>query len=107
MALGQHLERVSVGVSHDPADRCDVRGRDGFVEQVAHGVDENPAGAPPRQRLVELLRHQAEVETLLERMSGDPAEAFGECLRVTVCAAGADLGATANRVPGGVGPLNP
>jgi hypothetical protein len=43
---------------------------------------------------------------LLIRMPLDPAKAFSKRLSVAMLAAGADLGAAADRVPGRVGPFD-
>ncbi len=106
MSLGQHLERVPAGAAHHRADGRDEVDWHVFVKQIAHGVNEDSSRAAPRQGLVQLLRHEPEVETLFERMSGHASEALGERLRVAVRAAGADLGAATDRVPGGIRPFD-
>lgn len=59
-----------------------------------------------RRGVVEAFRAQLEVEAALVGVSGHAAEALGEGFGVAVGAAGADLGAAGDRVPGGVGPLD-
>lgn len=39
-------------------------------------------------------------------MPGHPSESFGKPLSIAICAAGTDLGATRNRVPSRISPLN-
>ena len=39
-------------------------------------------------------------------MTLNPAKAFGESLGIAMLATGTDLGAAANRIPGGVGPFD-
>src|SRR5690606_8252522 len=106
-SLGQHLEHVPACLAHHLADARNVGDRHALVKEIAHRVHENlPRRAPP-QWLIELLWYQAQVEPLLERVAGNAAKPLGECLGITVLAAGADLRTPADRVPGGVRPLDP
>ena len=105
-ALGEDLEGVVAGFDHGAGDADDVLGGDILVEEVAHGVDEDHARPPPPQGLVELLGDEAEVESLLVGMPWNAAEPFGEDLSVAIGAARTHLGASADGVPGGVGPFD-
>ena len=105
-ALGENLIRVPVRSAHDIGNLANVGLRHSFVEQVAHRVDEDPSGCSPAQRLFQLLWHQPEIEALLKGVAGNAAEPLSEGLGIAVLAAGADLRATAYRVPGCVGPLD-
>lgn len=78
-----------------------------IAEEIAHRVDEDSTRATPRQRLIQLFRHDAKVEAALEGVTRHASKALREPLGVAVPAAGADLGTAADRVPGGVGPLDP
>jgi hypothetical protein len=51
IALGEDLEHVPVGSTHDVADARDELGGDLILKQVAHGIDEDLSGAFPVQRL--------------------------------------------------------
>ena len=106
IAFGEDLEDVPVGSSHDVADASDEIGRDVFVEQVAHRVDEDLPRPFPVQRLLQLLGHESEIEALFKRVSGHTAKALSEDLRIAELAAGAHLCAASDRVPSRVGPLN-
>ena len=94
-ALGQDLVGVPVGLLHDAADGEDIVKRHVLVEEVAHGVDEDPARLGPEEGLGQLVGDEAEVEALLVGMAGHAAKALGEGLGVAMGAAGADLGAAA------------
>ena len=93
-------------VPHDPRDPEDVLVGHGLMKEVAHRVDEDHPGRPPLERLLQLVRNQPDVEAKLEGMPGHATEALRERLRVAVLAPGADLRATADGVPGRVGPLD-
>ncbi len=76
------------------------------MKQVAHGVDKNRARPFPLQRQIKSLRPQLEVEALFKRMTRHSSEPFSKGLGVAMLAAGADLGAACDGIPGGVGPLD-
>ena len=105
-ALGEHLVAVLVRRLHHLEDLVDVVVGHVLVEEVAHGVDEDGARLRPAERLVEALGAQLQLEAALVGVAGDAAEALGEGFGVAVGAAGADLGAARDGVPGGVGPLD-
>lgn len=79
---------------------------DVLVEQVAHPIDEDAAGAAPGAGLGKAVRAEREVEAGFEGVAGDAAETFGEAGGVTIVAAGGDFGAAGDGVPGGVGPFD-
>lgn len=106
VALRQHLINVPVRPAHRVTHRRDVRRRHTFVEQVAHRVDEDFPRPTPRQRLLQFVIDQTQVEPLLERVSGDCAETLSDRFRVTELATRTDLGASTNRIPSGVRPFD-
>ena len=105
-ALRQDLIRVPVRCLHDADDGENVLVGYVLVEQVAHRVDEDHLRLRPAQRLGKFLWDQAEIEPLLVGMPWHAAEPLGESLGIAMSAAGADLGAAADRVPGCVGPFD-
>ena len=76
------------------------------MKQIAHRVDEYHPRHTPAQGITKLLGNEPEVEAVLERMSLYSAKTLGESLCVAMLATGADLSATANRIPGRVSPLD-
>jgi hypothetical protein len=105
-AFREDLVRVPVHAEHDGRDCGDVLVRDVVLEEVAHAVDEHGFRTRPLQWLQELAGDEAEVESLLVRVTWDVAEAFSEGFRVAVRASRADLGAATYGVPPGVRPLD-
>ena len=91
---------------HDLRDSAHVLIRDAWLEQIAHRVDEHELGRAPGERLGQFFGDEAQVEALLVGMALHAAKAFGKRLGVAVLASGADLGAAADGVPGGVGPFD-
>jgi len=105
-ALGEHLKGVPLCRDHDLADGFDVGVGDAGLEKVAHRVNEYEFRRAPGERLSKLVGNQLQVEALLVGMALDSAEALGKSFGIAVLAAGADLGAAADRVPGRVGPFD-
>src|ERR1700687_4008041 len=95
-----------MGGLHDLAYHLDILVRYGTLEEVAHRIHEDSTMLGPAQRFVELRRYQAEVESLLVRMTMHPPESLGKSLGVAMLAARANLHASPHRVPSGIGPLN-
>ena len=76
------------------------------VKQVRHAVHENPARPFPPQRLVKPFRmalNVCERPTMVRRKMNQPRPI---ALGIAVLATLAYLGASGNRVPGGIGPLD-
>src|SRR5271163_176885 len=105
MPLGEDLVGVPGRSLHHPANLRDEIDWDVVVKEIAHRIHENSLRHAPLERDLQLLRHEAKVETLLERMARDAAKPLREGFGVAVLAAGADLGASANRIPGRIGPF--
>ena len=105
-AFREHLELMPVGGLHGVEDAVDEIGWYTLVEQVAHRIDEDPTRPFPRKRLVQPLRAQCEVESVLEGMAGRTTKPLGEALGIAVIAAACDLGAARHRIPRRVGPLD-
>src|SRR5947207_2212319 len=97
---------MPVRLLHDFGNLNYVLSRNTLVEQVAHAVDKHHPRPAPTQGLTEFFRHQPQVETLFIRMSRHISESFRERFGVTMSASRADLGAAANRIPGGIRPFN-
>jgi hypothetical protein len=51
-------------------------GRDLFVKEIAHRIDENAPPLTPEKRLRQTIGSQCEVEAVFERMSDDATKAF-------------------------------
>ena len=77
-----------------------------FMEQIAHGIDENSArlAHPPRQ--VDQVVVQREVEAVGVAGIAHRLEPLGHALGVTVAAAFGDLGTAGDGVPGHLGPFD-
>jgi hypothetical protein len=104
--FSEHLVCVPIRALHDAAYLGDILGRHAFLKKVAHRIDKNSFWRPPPQRLVELLGNESEVKSLLVWVAGHPSKAFGKGFGVTVLAARAYLGASADGIPGGIGPFH-
>ncbi len=105
VTLGEYLISVPGRGLHHATNLRDLLGWNVLVKQVAHRVNEDAFGNPPLERDFQLLGNQSQIKSLLERMTGNPAKSLGEGLCIAVLASGADLGASANRIPGCIGPL--
>ena len=104
--FGEHLVDVPVHLLHDVEHAAQEFSGNVLVEQVAHGVHEDEPGPPPLFRLPEAFRAEREVEARFEGVARNVPEAFREAFRIAVVAAGAQLGASGDRIPGSVGPLD-
>src|SRR5665213_1901976 len=105
-ALRQHLKLVLCRELHDVEHRDDVLVRYVAVEQVAHRVYEDALRLLPFERLHDALSSERQVEAALERVAGHAAEALRERLGVAVIAAGANLRAAGDGVPGRIRPFD-
>ena len=76
------------------------------MEQIAHRVDENDLRPFPFERLFERVFVQAELEAIAIVWLTHGLQAFRHALGIAMFAAGTDLGAARQRVPGGFGPLD-
>ena len=94
------------GAGHDVEDFLDEIEGDVFMEEVAHGVDEDGAGFFPAEGDIKgvVVEGGAKAVTVVGLAHG--VEASGESLGVAVLAAGADFGAAGDGVPGGLGPFD-
>src|SRR5688500_14158657 len=106
MALRQHLKQMPVGPSHHIANARHVVSRNLLVDQVAHRGHKDLARPTPMERLFELVRYQSEIKPMLEGVTRNAAESYGEGLGVTMLAARTDLRAAPNRIPSRVGALD-
>src|SRR5713226_9179766 len=62
-ALGKDLIGVPVGGDHDFSGSSDVFLRHVFMEEVAHGIDEDHLGGAPAKGLSELFGHKTQIES--------------------------------------------
>lgn len=97
---------MPVRLPHHFSNRSDVVRRHLLVKEIAHGVDEDLPRSPPTYRLIELFRHESQIESLLEGMAGDAPKPLGERLRIAELTAGAHLGTPSSGIPGRVGPFD-
>ena len=105
-SLGEHLVNVPVGQTHDSQDLGDESRGDTRLEEITHRIDEDGSRSPPGEGLEELLGHEADVESLLVGVAGNPAPSLCERLRVAVLAAGTHLRAAPDGVPRCVSPFD-
>ena len=104
--FGEDLIGVPRTGCHDLRHSFDVIVGNPDVEQVAHRVYEDALGLGEPERFAELLGNQSEVESLFKGTPRNAPEPFGELLGVAVGATWTDLGATPDRVPRRIRPLN-
>ena len=88
------------GAGHDVEDFLDEIEGDVFMEEVAHGVDEDGAGFFPVQGDVEGLGLEGEAKAVAIVALAHGMEASGESFGVAVFTAGADFGAAGDGIPG-------
>lgn len=105
-AFREDLKGMPISSPHGSKDLFDELDRDTLLEQIAHGVDKDPAWAFPGKGFANLLRHQSQIKSLLVGVIWDPAPSFGKNLGIAVLAASAYFGAPSYRVPSGVGPFD-
>jgi len=98
--FGQNLEHVMVSAPHDVEHALNECIGNPLVEQIAHAVDEDPAGSTPAQREIKTVRVKSDVG----KLASPPA--LGHSLCVTELAPRGDLRAASDGIPCGVGPLD-
>src|SRR5262245_60227753 len=76
------------------------------VKEVAHRIDKDHLRSLPADWLNELFRHKAQIKALFIRMAFNSTKAFSKCFGVAASASRADFGASANRVPCSICPLD-
>jgi len=76
------------------------------MEEIGHGVYEHAPGSTPAEWLRHFLGNETKVKTLFVGMAFHSAEPLRKRLGIAVLAAGTDLGATPNGIPGRVCPLD-
>jgi hypothetical protein len=76
------------GFDHNFAYLGDVGIWDGWMEQIAHRIDEDFPGTLPSQRFLHFVLNKSKVEALFIRMSGHTSESFRECRGIAMLAAG-------------------
>src|SRR5688500_17927619 len=105
-AFSEYLIGMPICSFHNICYGRDVLHRYIVVEEITHGVDEDHAGFGPSQWFGQFLGDQPQIKSLLVGMSGYAAKPFRKRLRVAMLAAWTNLGATADRVPCCVRPLD-
>ena len=104
--LRQDLEEMPIGLLHDIEDTIHELQRDILMEEVTHGVNEYSTRTTPTEGLINPLGTQGQIKSHLEMMPRDTTEALRESLGIAVIAAQRNLGATRQRIPSRIGPLN-
>ena len=102
----ENLIRMPVRQLHNSNNGEDVIVRDIRVKEITHRVDENHLWLRPEEWFHEFMRNSPEIKPLLVRMSRNPPESLGEGFRIAANAAGANLGATTDRIPCRIGPFD-
>ena len=121
-ALGQHLECVLSGQSHNDEDAVNGLFRDILVKQVRHAVDEDQATFLPAQRLIEHAVDRLDSAVPLAPFSQQPVigpiafrhlaaaihcnDSRRHIFGVAVPAAFTYTRATADRIPGCISPFD-
>src|ERR1035438_1240858 len=106
MSFGQNLKDMPISLAHDLCDLQNVTIRNGFVEKVAHGINKYFPWTLPAKWLLNLLRDQANIESLFKRMSWNTTKSLRKSFCITVLASGADLRAATYRIPRCVRPFD-
>lgn len=76
------------------------------MKHVTHGVDKNRGGSFYFQRSLQHMLMDRHVKTGGVVRLAHGAKTMGHSLRITMLTAWAYLGASGNRVPGGLGPFD-
>jgi hypothetical protein len=97
---------MPVGFDHDPNYIFDIGIGNFGLKEIAHAIDKNCTRPGPLERLRQFRRHQAEIKSLFVGVALNSAKSLSESLGVAVFAAGANLGATAERIPSSVRPFD-
>ena len=97
---------MPVRFDHHSANRLNVIIRHTILKKIAHRVHKHELWGAPKERLCQFRGDQAKVESLLIRMPFDSAKPLRKRLGIAMLAAGTDLRAAANRIPGRVGPFD-
>lgn len=91
---------------HDAEHLLDVAGGHILVEEIAHGVHEDRPGLPPTKRQIKHLGLQGQLEPVCVVRLAHGLKALSHGFRIAMQAARADLGATCDRIPGSLSPLD-
>ena len=76
------------------------------MEEIAHGVDEDPPRLSPRSGLIDFVAVYREVEAVFVAGISHCLQPVGHGLRIAELAALGDFGAAGGWVPGLVGPFD-
>src|SRR5262245_83049 len=104
--LGQDLISMPTGLDHHFSHSNDIIIGHITVKKVAHRINKYHLRSLPVNWLGKLFRYKAQIKALFIRMTFNSTKTFGKCFGITASASRADLGASANRVPGSVCPLD-
>src|SRR5262249_4051603 len=80
--------------------------RDGFLEEIAHRVDEDHAGSTPREGLAQSVRPKYKIKPVFKRVGRYTAKTFSESCSIAVVASSGNLGAAGHGMPSGVSPFD-
>ena len=76
------------------------------MKQIAHRVHEDSLGLPPTERVLQLLRNQPQVESLLICVALDTPEALCESRGIANFTSGAQLGTATDGIPAEIRPFD-
>lgn len=105
-AFGEYLERVLRTVVHRPERALNKLGRHGLVKEVTHGIDKNKARRTPSPWGVKQIFVQRHLESIVVTHIAHRLQPARHPFGVAVRAAITNLGATRDRIPCGLSPLD-
>src|SRR2546426_9075470 len=100
--FSQYLIGMPTRVGHDFSHGDDIIIRYFAMKKVAHRINKYHLRSLPANWLGKLFRYKAQVKTLFIRMTFDSTKTFSKRFGVAASASGADLCASADRIPGGI-----
>lgn len=105
-AFGEYLECVLRTVVHRPERALNKLGRHGLVKEVTHGIDKNTARRTPSPWGVKQIVVQRHLEPIVVTHIAHRLQPARHPLGVAVRAAVTNLGASRDRIPRGLRPLD-
>lgn len=97
---------MPTGALHNGEHSLDEAHRHLFVKKIAHAIHENLTRTPPLKRSVQHVLVEGHIKAVPVIMLTHRLEAIRKPFRIAVLAAGADLCAPGNWVPGGIRPFD-
>jgi hypothetical protein len=105
-SLGENLEHMLGALRHGLEYLLDEPKRHVLVKEITHGIHEHESRRPPASRQIEQIILQSNGESVGVTSLTHGLEAQRESLGVAELAAGADLRAACDGIPGCIGPLD-